>query len=183
MEEDEIEDHQEHVDHQALPLGKCVCDDSVPAPTTPSEKGVIPARKQYMLSTVARTENYLREYRIPELIRYFLAMILAHLPESPIVFLEKLLDDCMLFRAGHGVAPVLYEKRHLEAVIKSFDPGQRGWLSAGQVQRLYATLEFTGEELSEERTSCNVLLDNLKRTQEMELLQLLTVCVGVVNKN
>ncbi|XP_045778483.1 uncharacterized protein LOC123876305 [Maniola jurtina] len=185
MEEEDLAILDDNGDYQTLPICTCVCDDIVTEPITPSEQTPIPERKQLILSTVARTESYLRERRIPELIRFLLTMILAHTPDNPKSFLEKLLNDCMLFRAGHGLAPVLYENRHLEAVIKSFDPGQRGWLSAGQVHRLYTTLGLNIEELTlknDEKIQCDVLLDTLKKTQEVELFQLLAA--GVVdNKN
>ncbi|XP_072937915.1 uncharacterized protein [Epargyreus clarus] len=96
--------------------------------------------------------------------------------DKPIAYLEKLLDDCMLFRAGHGAAPVLYEKRHLEAVIKSFDPGNRGWLSAGQVRRMYSTLGLTPDILDdeyEERYPTDTVLEKVTIAQEMELFDLL----------
>lgn len=110
MEEEEITAHKNDLKYQT-PYCKCISDNRVSSPSTPGEEIIVPERKQLILSTVARTENYLRDRRIPELIRFLLTMILAHSPESPIAFLEKLLDDCMLFRAGHGVAPVLYENR------------------------------------------------------------------------
>lgn len=72
----------------------------------------------------------------------------------------------------------LYRKRHLEAVIKSFDPGQRGWLSAGQVRRLYTTLGFTSEEYHDDRIYCDELLNNLIRVQEHDLLQLLAAGIS-----
>ncbi|CAH0727330.1 unnamed protein product, partial [Brenthis ino] len=158
---------------------ECICGDIVRKLS--SEKIETSDRKALILSTVARTESYLRERRIPELIRFLLTMIISHSPDKPVVFLEKLLDDCMLFRAGHGIPPVLFKNKHLEAVIKSFDPGQRGWLSAGQVQRIYATLGFTTEEIFEERIPCNLVLSNLKKTQEIELLHLLEA--GLIKDN
>lgn len=68
----------------------------------------------------------------------------------------------------------------MEAVIKSFDPAQRGWLSAGQVHRLYTTLGLNAEELAEEEIPSDVLLRNLIKSQEEELHQLLAA--GVVDK-
>ncbi|XP_023943366.1 uncharacterized protein LOC112049631 [Bicyclus anynana] len=177
--EKEIESY-ENITSQVLPVCTCTCD-SIAMAQISIEETPISERKQKILSTVQRTESYLREYRIPELIRYLLTMILAHLPNNPISYLEKLLDACMLFRAGHGVAPVLYENRHLEAVIKSFDPGQRGWLNGGQAQRVYTTLGLINEELIEEKIPCDVLLDTLKQTQEIELFQLLSAGTDAFN--
>ncbi|KAM3967908.1 LOW QUALITY PROTEIN: phosphatidylinositol glycan anchor biosynthesis class N [Aphomia sociella] len=146
-----------------------------------SEQIAISARKQQILSTVARTEKYLRERRIPELIRFLLTKVIAQESKQPMIYLEKLLDECMLFRAGHGQAPVLYEKRHLEAVIKSFDPGQRGWLSPGQIRRAYFTLGLTPPEFLEDKTSCEAVLRNIKKSQEIELFNLLSaVCIHLV---
>lgn len=73
---------------------------------------IIPERKKLIFSTVSRTENYLRERRIPELVRFILTKILANNTKTNVADLTaKLLDDCMIFRAGLGVAPVLFEER------------------------------------------------------------------------
>ena len=88
----------------------CLCDDNEKTSTDNLE---ISDRKLFILTTVARTESYLREHRIPELLRVLLTMILAHLPDKPVAFLEKLLDDYMLYRAGYGLPPVLFETRYI----------------------------------------------------------------------
>lgn len=67
--------------------------------------------------------------------------------------------------------------RHLEAVVKSFDPGQRGWLSAGQVRRAFTTLGLTPPANMEERIPTDVVLNNLRQTQEKELFELLSAGV------
>lgn len=89
----------------------CKCPICLRTPSNISEKTDICPRKVHILSTVSRTENYLRDHRIPELIRFLLTKLLANTSDKPIAYLEKLLDDCMLYRAGHGVPPVLYERR------------------------------------------------------------------------
>lgn len=63
--------------------------------------------------------------------------------------------------------------RHLEAVVKSFDPGQRGWLSAGQVRRAFITLGLTPVDDLDDRIPTDVVLEMLKITQENELYDLL----------
>lgn len=88
---------------------KCLCYDKTSKSI--SSHATIPERKEFILSIVTRTENYLRERRIPELIRFLFTKIIAHTPDKPVAFLEKLLDDCMLFRAGYGSPPVVYENR------------------------------------------------------------------------
>ncbi|KAI8438571.1 hypothetical protein MSG28_011028 [Choristoneura fumiferana] len=169
MEGEDFEpDESKKPDIDPILLCKCLIDDAS------SEPVIIPPRKQKILSTVARTENYLRERRIPELLRFMLTKVIAEGSDKPIAYLEKLLDDCMLYRAGHGSAPVLYETKHLEAVIKSFDPGQRGWLSAGQIRRLYTTLGLTPEDDLDDRISTEVVFNNVKKAQESELLCLLS---------
>ncbi|XP_038207746.1 uncharacterized protein LOC119829349 [Zerene cesonia] len=150
------------------PICKCFLEPAI------SEEGIkISFRKEQVLNTVVRTETYLRERRIPELIRFLLTKLISQAPSKPIAFLEKLIDECMLFRAGHGSAPVLYESRHLEAVIKSFDPCQRGWLSTGQVRRLYTTLGLVPEEFLEERVPVDIIFKSVKSCQEKELYDLL----------
>lgn len=100
-----MEEEQNIFEPVPVPVCKCLRDDES------SEKIVISARKLQILSTVARTESYLRERRIPELIRFLLTKVIAEGSDKPIEFLEKILNDCMLYRAGHGSAPVLYECR------------------------------------------------------------------------
>lgn len=58
-------------------------------------------------------------------------------------------------------------------MVKSFDPGQRGWLSAGQTRRAFVTLGLTPEEPLEDRIPCDVVLNSLRKTQETELYNLL----------
>lgn len=82
-------------------------------PDEDSVEVVQTARKKKILSTVARTENYLRERRIPELIRFLITKIIASESRNPTEYTIKLLDECMLFRAGLGVPPVLYEDRYI----------------------------------------------------------------------
>ncbi|XP_030040259.2 uncharacterized protein LOC115455726 [Manduca sexta] len=155
---------------------KCLLDDKS------SEGIVILGRKQNILTTVSRTEYYLRERRIPELIRFLFTKVIAEGSDKPMVYLEKLLDDCMLFRAGYALAPVLYESRHLKAVIKSFDPGQRGWLSAGQIRRAYTTLGLTPKEFLDDRVQCDIVINSLKDSQETELLGLLSAGMEMDDK-
>lgn len=85
-------------------LCNCLLDDD-------NDNVEISARQHRILTTVFRTEEYLRMRRIPELIRFLLTKVLAHRPDEPLEFLEQLLNECMLFRAGHGPPPLLYEDR------------------------------------------------------------------------
>ncbi|CAH0592490.1 unnamed protein product [Chrysodeixis includens] len=144
------------------------------------EEVIVSERKKLILSTVSRTENYLRERRIPELLRFLLTKLLAYRGKTPIAYAEQLINDCMLYRAGFGQAPVVYEDRHLEAVVKSFDPGQRGWLSAGQVRRAFKTLGLTLKDDLEERIPTDEVLKGLKVAQEEELYELLNA--GITRK-
>lgn len=89
------------------PISVCKCLIDEPS----SEVLIISERKKHILSTVSRTESYLRERRIPELVRFLLTKVIAEGSNKPIIYMEKLLNDCMLFRAGHGLPPVLYETR------------------------------------------------------------------------
>lgn len=85
----------------------CPCADffkEPPVETTSDEE-----RKRFILSTVSRTDEYLREHQIARLIHFLFTKVLAHLPENPIAYLENVLDDCMVYRAGLAIAPVLYE--------------------------------------------------------------------------
>ncbi|CAG9796564.1 unnamed protein product [Diatraea saccharalis] len=180
--------------YEPVTVCKCLIDQDS------SEAVVISERKRQILTTVTRTESYLKERRIPELVRFLLSKLLAERPNKPVIFLEKLVNDCMLFRAGHGAAPVLYENkyeteilllfflalhkylintylkhfRHLEAVVKSFDPGQRGWLSAGQTRRAFITLGLQPDDDLDERISSDEVLNTLRQRQESELFELLS---------
>lgn len=105
MEEEDIINIMQDYEPITIPVCKCLRDDES------SEKVEMSERKARILSTVARTESYLKERRIPELIRFLLTKVIAHESDKPIAYLGKLLSDCMLFRAGHGIAPVLYKTR------------------------------------------------------------------------
>lgn len=85
--------------------GFCTCVNTDKPDINPNSE-----RKLRILNTVARTEEYLRERRISELIQYLFTKLLSHTPENPLQYLENLFDDCMLYRAGHGLAPVIYEE-------------------------------------------------------------------------
>lgn len=97
----------------------CICglhgsDCKCITPVVSSEKSdvvLVSARKQHLLSTVSRTECYLKDHRIPELIRFLMTKLIADGSDKPVNYLAKLLDDCMLYRAGFGLPPVLYEPR------------------------------------------------------------------------
>lgn len=91
------------------PISLCKC----LFPISAEQSLIVSERKDKLLSRVARTEIYLRERRIPELIRFILTKILAHKSKHPVELTWQLLDDCMLFRANIGQAPVLYEERYL----------------------------------------------------------------------
>ncbi|XP_037968724.2 uncharacterized protein LOC119692380 [Plutella xylostella] len=164
------------IDFPMEPLGdpmyvcKCLRDSESNA----SGKSDIDARRRLILGRVERTENYLRDRRISELLRFLLAKIISSSPDEPLKFLETLLDDCMLFRANQGKAPVLFDIRHLEAIIRSFDPGERGWLSAVQVGRAFKTIGLTSLDIEEERIPTDKVLSLLKETQEAELYDLIT---------
>uniref|UniRef100_A0A2A4JN57 EF-hand domain-containing protein n=1 Tax=Heliothis virescens TaxID=7102 RepID=A0A2A4JN57_HELVI len=131
-------------------------------------------RKRRIFTTVSRTEKYLRERRIPELIRFIFVKILAANPTNPALFVERLMNDCMICRSGLGLAPVLFEDRHLEAVVKSFDPCNRGWLSAGQVRRAFITLGLTPEAEISDKTPTQDVYEKLRETQKKELFDLLS---------
>ncbi|XP_022830296.1 uncharacterized protein LOC111359089 [Spodoptera litura] len=153
----------------AISVCRCLLSDG----DSPKETEV-PLRKQKIFSTVTRTENYLRERRIPELVRFIMAKVLASNTNNPVAYVKDLLDECMVFRAGIGNAPVLFEHRHLQAVVNSFDPSGRGWVTTGQVRRAYYTLGLPPPEPIEERMTTAELMNGLKETQERELLELLS---------
>ncbi|KAJ2954848.1 hypothetical protein O0L34_g3165 [Tuta absoluta] len=171
--EDEQHQAEEEVDFvirepSLVPVCRCLrSDESTEIPP-------ISERKQRLFTTVPRTEAYLRDRRIPELMRFFCTKLLADQSDNPVAYMEELLGDCMFFRAGVGLAPVLYERRHLEAVVKSFDPGNRGWLSPGQVRKAFTTLGFAPMEPLEENTPLAAVVGEMLRVQEKELYHLLT---------
>lgn len=71
----------------------------------------------------------------------------------------------------------------MEAVVKSFDPGQRGWLSAGQTRRAFTTLGLTPDEELDDRIPCDIVLDSLKKTQELELFSLLSAGSNIIENS
>ncbi|KAI5645814.1 hypothetical protein NE865_02084 [Phthorimaea operculella] len=168
IQQEEEEDEFVLKEPSAIPVCTCLrSDESIEIPR-------MSERKQRLFSTVPRTEAYLRDRRIPELMRFFCTKLLADHSDHPVAYMEELLADCMLFRAGIGLPPVLYERRHLEAVVKSFDPGNRGWLSPSQVRKAFTTLGFTPVEPLEESTPLAAVVDDLLHVQEKELYSLLT---------
>lgn len=60
-------------------------------------------------------------------------------------------------------------------MVKSFDPGQRRWVSANQLRRAYITIGLNPPTVSDdEKIPTSDLLKNLKNDQEKELYELLT---------
>lgn len=84
--------------------------------TTPIKYSQTIGLSEHVLDIVPRTERYLRERRIPELIHFLLTKLLADSPDNPVEHIVKILDACMLNRVGLGSIPVIYEERF---VIKS----------------------------------------------------------------
>lgn len=89
------------------PIAVCKCLTSAES----SVGTIVPERKKRILSKVAVTENYLHERRIPELVRFLLTKIMQSPKYNVTDYTAQLLDECMIFRAGLGVAPVLFEER------------------------------------------------------------------------
>lgn len=107
---EEADAAKDEAEPEPISVCKCLIDAEL------SEQIIVSPRKQKILSTVTRTEEYLRERRIPELIRFLLTKVIADGSNRPVTFLENLLNEAMLFRAGHGLAPVLYEDRHVNMI-------------------------------------------------------------------
>lgn len=97
-----------------IPVCKCILSEE------PSQEVHIPEYKQRMLSLVSRTEEYLRERRIPELIRFLLVKIIAASPSDPVNYLVNLIEQCMLYRSGYGKPPVLYEERCVKLIYCAY---------------------------------------------------------------
>lgn len=58
--------------------------------------------------------------------------------------------------------------------MKSFDPGQRGWVNASQLRRAYITLGLKPPQVKDdEKIPTDEFLKNLKSSQENELSELL----------
>ncbi|XP_041975767.1 uncharacterized protein LOC121730695 [Aricia agestis] len=126
------------------------------------------------LNKVSQIESYLKEKRILELIHFMLSKVVAEAPEKPVLYLEKLLDDCISFVLNRSKAPTFYENRHIEAVLKSFDPGQRGWLNVCQVRRLYESLGLEINQVDEkDKFAADAILEDIKNKQELALRELL----------
>lgn len=59
-------------------------------------------------------------------------------------------------------------------MVKSFDPGQRGWLNAGQLRRVYITLGLNPPKIADDEIiSTDECSKNLKNDQENKLSELL----------
>lgn len=58
--------------------------------------------------------------------------------------------------------------------MKSFDPGQRGWVNAGQLHRAYITLGLNPPKIpADAKIPTDEFLNNLKNDQEKELSEIL----------
>ncbi|XP_022911373.1 uncharacterized protein [Onthophagus taurus] len=77
-------------------------------------------------------QKYLRLHRIFELYQFLIAHLLSALPENPIQFLLDLLDNCLSFRTGLTMPPLLYQKKHLEALFKMMDRMGSGYIDLEQ---------------------------------------------------
>lgn len=59
-------------------------------------------------------------------------------------------------------------------MVKSFDPGHRGWVNAGQLRRIYITLGLNPPKIPDDDIiSTTELLKNLKKDQEYKLSEIL----------
>lgn len=100
----------------------CKCNKSdIPTPIGSSRKFRL---SEHVLGIVSKTERYLKERRIPELVHFLLTKLLAETSDKPYEHLIKILDDCMLYRAGFGHLPVLYEERFVIMFVRSLQFSQ-----------------------------------------------------------
>lgn len=95
---------------------QCINQLDTPTPMRSSRKFGL---SEHVLGIVSNTESYLKERRIAELVRFLLTKILVDAPYGPLDHLVKILDDCMLYRAGFGRLPVLYEERFVVMSVGS----------------------------------------------------------------
>lgn len=66
-----------------------------------------------MTQAMRKARRYLRKHKIFEFFQFLIAHLLSEAPDNPIQFLIDLLDKCLLYRAGFGNPPLLFEKPHI----------------------------------------------------------------------
>ncbi|GJQ67964.1 hypothetical protein Trydic_g16720 [Trypoxylus dichotomus] len=79
-----------------------------------------------------QAQRYLRVHRIFEFYQFLVAHLLSAAPENPINFLLDLLDRCIIYRAGLGNPPLLYDKKHLTALFNLMDRMRTGYIDKDQ---------------------------------------------------
>nr|XP_022911315.1 uncharacterized protein LOC111422337 [Onthophagus taurus] len=85
-------------------------------------------------------QKYLRIHRIFEFYQFLIAHLLGNMPENPIAFLLDILDKCIIYRASMGQPPLLFEKKHIEALFNLMDPMKLGYIDLNQYNTGMKTL-------------------------------------------
>lgn len=52
--------------------------------------------------------------------------------ENAIEFITDMLSKCLIFRAGYGEPPLLYNRRHIEELFNMMDPMRTGFITFNQ---------------------------------------------------
>lgn len=91
-------------------------------------------------STIRAAQEYLRTHRIFDFFQFLITHILSAAPENPVTFLLVLLNKILLYRAGTGSPPLLYEQKHIEQLFKLMDRMNTGYIDLKQYESGMKTL-------------------------------------------
>lgn len=91
-------------------------------------------------STMRSAQQYLRSHRIFDFFQFLIAHILSAAPEDPVTFILVLLNKILLYRAGTGKPPLLYEEKHIEQLFKLMDRMNSGYMDLHQYESGMNTL-------------------------------------------
>ncbi|NXU11088.1 EFC10 protein, partial [Pardalotus punctatus] len=79
-----------------------------------------------------QSREYLRRYRVPELLHHLGALLLFHRPERPREFLIQVLERVKAGRRGEGEYPFLMDEDNVDAMFSLLDVLGQGHIRAAQ---------------------------------------------------
>lgn len=91
-------------------------------------------------STTFLAQKYLRTHRIFDFFQFIITHLLSAAPENPITFILVLLNKILLYRAGTGNPPLLYDQHHIEQLFRLMDRMDSGYIDMKQYESGMKTL-------------------------------------------
>ncbi|NWI62455.1 EFC10 protein, partial [Todus mexicanus] len=114
-----------------------------------------------MAAGEARSRQYLRRHRLPELLQRLAALLLHHRPERPREFLIEALEQVQAGRRAQGEYPQLMDEADLAAMFSLLDVVGQGHITGAQHREALKTLGLSTKDL-QFRDDDTVTLDVFK---------------------